>query len=300
MNARLPRLTSVRRVSASEDWYERLVESGLLDTLAPYDPAVVGPYPLGIAAPHSRIEIVCRATDLQAFARVVERAHGDDDGFALHLGTLDGESAVFAEFELDGLPVEVSAQPQHVNRRLAAATLGIARVFDEEGELRRSRLAAAVARGEDWLEAALAQTGLTRAGIEQLASAKPGVAGRVLGVRRPPPPLRDYGVPVLVGFVSQVLIVLALAERGSLDLLGGMLMLEAAVLGAVFGARLGMVAALGPIILIGAVIAGSVLVGSESCSGDCALQFAEYTFVAVLVASASGLAGLLRDRYWPR
>jgi hypothetical protein len=287
-------------VSASEDWYERLRDTGLLDVLAPYDPAVVGPYPLGIAAPHSRIEVVCRATDLPAFARVLERTYGDAEDFALHPGELDGESAVFAELELDGLPVEVSAQADHVNRRLAAATLGIARMFEAEGELRRSRLAAAVSRGEDWLEAALEQTGLTRAGIEGLASANPAVARRVLGVRRPPPPLREYIVPVVLGFVSQVLIVLALAERGTLDLLGAMLILEAAVLGAVFGARLGIVAALGPLILIGLVVAGSVLVGSESCSPDCAVQFAEYTFVAVLVASSSGLAGLLRDRYFPR
>jgi hypothetical protein len=83
-------------------------------------------------------------------------------------------------------------------------------------------------------------------------------------------------------------------------LLGGMLVLEAAVLGAVFGARLGLAAALGPVLAIGVVVLGSVVIGSESCGGDCALQFAEYVFVAVLVASASGLAGLLRDRYFPR
>jgi hypothetical protein len=48
------------------------------------------------------------------------------------------------------------------------------------------------------------------------------------------------------------------------------------------------------------VVLGSVVIGSESCGGDFALQFSEYVFVAVLVASASGLAGLLRDRYFPR
>jgi len=173
-------------------------------------------------------------------------------------------------------------------------------MFEEEGEVRRSRMAAAVQRGEDWLEAALDQTGLTRAGLEQLASANAAVARRVLGVRRPGPPLRQYVLPVVLGFTSQVLIVLALAARGTTDLLGGMLVLEAAVLGAVFGARLGLAAALGPVLAIGVVVLGSVVIGSESCGGDCALQFAEYVFVAVLVASASGLAGLLRDRYFPR
>jgi hypothetical protein len=136
-------------MATSDDWYARLLETRLLDTLAPYDPVIVGPYPLGLQTPHSRIEVVCRAVDLTAFARLLEHTYGgDDDGLALHPGELDGEPAVFAEFELDGLPLEVSAQGQHVHRRLGAATLGIVRMFEEEGEVRRSRMAAAVQRGE--------------------------------------------------------------------------------------------------------------------------------------------------------
>ena len=72
------------------------------------------------------------------------------------------------------------------------------------------------------------------------------------------------------------------------------------MLGALFGARLGLAAALAPLVVIGVVVLASVVVGSESCGGDCALQFAEYVFVAVLVGQRRGLAGLLRDRYFPR
>ena len=166
--------------------------------------------------------------------------------------------------------------------------------------MQRSRLAAAVGRGEDWLEAALFQTGLTRAALEQLASANQVVVERVLGVRRPPPPLRDYLLPVVVGFTSQFLIVLATAGRGGEDLTGFMLMVQAGVLGAVFGARMGLIAALSPVLVIGAVVLSSILVGSETCGPDCGVQLAGYAFVAVLVTSAAGLAGLLRDRYFPR
>ena len=42
----------------TDDWYARLQASGLLDTLAPYAPVLVGAYPLGMAPPGSRIEIV--------------------------------------------------------------------------------------------------------------------------------------------------------------------------------------------------------------------------------------------------
>jgi hypothetical protein len=284
-----------------DDWYPRLQASGLLDTLSPYTPVLVGAYPLGVAAEGTPIEIVCRAVDLAAFGRVLERMYGTGEGFALHPGALDDEEAVFAEFTLDGLPLEVAAQREHVHRRLGAATLGIARVLEEEGEPSRQRLAARIAAGDDWLEAAVDQTGLSRTAIESLATANSAVARRVLGVRAPAPPLRDYVVPLLVGFVSQALIVAATARRGSSDFTGAMLLFESVVLGAVFGTRMGLAAALSPLAVFGAVIAGSMLVGNESCGSDgCGVQFAGYVFIAVLVASAAGVAGLLRDRYFPR
>jgi len=48
------------------------------------------------------------------------------------------------------------------------------------------------------------------------------------------------------------------------------------------------------------VIGASVAIGSETCSPDCAQQAVDYLFVAVIVASAAGVTGLLRDRYFPR
>ncbi|HET7428818.1 MAG TPA: DUF4269 domain-containing protein [Gaiellales bacterium] len=286
----------------TDDWYERLTASGLLDTLAPYEPVIVGSYPLGLASDGERIEVVCRAVDLPAFARVLERTYGDGDGgLAVHPGSLGPEDAVFAEFSVDGLPVEVSAQRDHEHRRLGAATIGIARVMEHEGPVTRDRLAARVAAGEDWLDAAMEQTGLSRSALEALATANTAVAQRVLGVRRPAPSIREYVLPLLVGFTSETLIVLVTASSHSSDYTGAMLLLEALVLGAIFGARMGMIAALAPLLVFGVVIGASVAGGSESCGdGGCSLQFADYAFVAVLVGSAAGVAGLLRDRYFPR
>jgi hypothetical protein len=283
------------------DWYPRLQATGLLDTLAPYVPVVVGAYPLGLAQDDAPIEIVCRAVDLAAFARVLERAYGDREGFELHPGTLDTEDAVFAEFALDGLRVEVAGQREHVHRALGAATLGVARVIEQEGDVTRGRLAARVARGEDWLDAAVAHTGLSRTALEALATANTAVARRVLGVRAPAPSLRDYVVPLAVGLLAETLIVMATAGRRSSDFVGAMFLLEAIVLGVVFGARMGLVAALAPVALFGTVIASSIAVGSESCGSEgCAFQFTGYTFVAVLVGAGALVAGLLRDRYFPR
>jgi hypothetical protein len=284
----------------TDDWYQRLQADGLLDTLAPYQPVIVGAYPLGLAAAGTPLEVVCRAVDLPAFARTVERAYGDRPGFALHGGELDGESAVFAEFELDGLLMEVAAQGQHVHRRLAAATLGVDRALSETGPAARARMAAAVGRGEDWLEAALGQLRLSRMAIESLSNANPKLVRRVLGLPQASVPVREYLVPILVGGLADLGIVAAGAARGSHEYTGIMLLVEAAVLGAVFGARLGLVAALVPLVALGAWLIGPLLVGQSSCSPGCGQTLAGYVFVPVLVASAAGITGLLRDRYRPR
>jgi hypothetical protein len=284
----------------TEDWYQRLTSAGVLDVLAPYQPAIVGAYPLGVAADGTPVEIVCRAVDLPAFARVMERTFGDATGFALHGGSLDGEEAVFAELAVDGLPLEIAAQPEHVHRRLGAATLGIDRVLAESPPAARRRLAAAVAAGDDWLDAAVEQLTLSRMALESLANANPALVARVMGIRRPGPPMRDYALAVVLGIAAEVLIVAAGAARGSQEYTGLMLMAEATVLGILFGARLGLVAALAPLIGMGAVIASSITVGSETCSPDCGQQSVSYLFVGVLVAAAAGTAGVLRDRYFPR
>ena len=286
--------------AVTEDWYERLASAGVLDVLAPYQPAVVGAYPLGVAVDETPVEIVCRAIDLAAFARVMERSFGTSDGFGLHGGSLDNEEAVFAEFSLDGLPLEVAAQAEHVNRSLGAATLGIDRVLAESQPAARRRLAAAVAAGEDWLDAAVDQLGLSRMALESLANANPALVARVMGIRRPGPPIREYVLAIGLGLVAEILIVVAGAARGSQEYTGLMLMIEAAVLGLVLGARLGLVASLAPLVGMGAVIASSISVGSETCSPDCGQQSVSYLFVGVLVAAAAGTAGVLRDRYFPR
>jgi hypothetical protein len=94
--------------------------------------------------------------------------------------------------------------------------------------------------------------------------------------------------------------VLAGAARGSQSYTGLMFLLEAAVLGVIFGARLAVIATLTPLAAFALLIASSILVGSETCSPDCAQQAADYLYVAVIVGSAAGVTGLLRDRYFPR
>ena len=281
-------------------WYDRLAAAGVLDALSPYQPVVVGAHPLGIAAEDTPIEIVCRAVDLPAFARTLERLFGEWDGFTLHGGSLDEEAAVFAEFRLDRLNVQVAGQAEHIHRRLGSATLGLDRALRESPPGVRARLAASVARGEDWLDSAIEQLGLSRVAVESLSTANPALVRQVMGRPQPAIPLREYALPVVVGTLAMGLIVVASLARGSTSYIGIMFLCEAAVLGAIWGARLGIVAALAPLVLIGLDVGGSIAVGTEHCSPDCAAQFSEAVFVAVIVASAAGVTGLIRDRYFPR
>jgi uncharacterized protein DUF4269 len=282
----------------TDDWYTRLLGTGLLDLLAPYQPAIVGAYPLDIAAQGARIEIVCRAADLAAFVRVLRTTYADRDAdFAVYGGSLDGEEAVFAEFALDGLPLEVSAQREHVHRRLGAATLGLSRALEQSGPVTKARLTAAVAEGKDWLDAGTQQLDLSRTALESLSTANPALVARVMGVPRPGPKLREYTTAILVAIVADLLIVAAGAARGSQEYTGLMFMLEAGVLGLVFGARLAVVATLTPLVAFGLLVFSSAAVGTEGWDTE---QAADYLFVAVLVASAAGVVGLLRDRYFPR
>ncbi len=281
-----------------EDWYQRLTDEGLMDTLSPYSPVIVGVYPLEIAGPDDPVEIVCRAVDLPAFARTMERTYGEYDDFTLHGGSLDNEDAVFAEFSIHGVPVEVSAQAQHVNQRLGRATLGISHVLDETGELARNRLRGRVANGQDWLDAAMEQFDLTRAAVESLSGAKPALVRTVMGIKGPRIPWEAYVLPIGVGIAADVLIVLAGAARGSQQYTGLMLLVEAALLGFLFGARMGMVATLVPLVAIGIWLLAPLAVGSSTDSGS-GEAIAGYVFVLLLAASASGFVGALRDRYRP-
>lgn len=283
-----------------EEWYNRIVADGLLDELAPYNPVIVGVYPLRVAGPEDQVEIVCRAVDLPAFARALERTRGAYEGYAAYGGTLDNEDAVFIEFAIDGLPVQVAAQAEHVNKRLGRATLGIDRVLDETGDVSRTRLAGRVARGQDWLEAAMDQFNLTRAALESLSTANPGLVRQVMGIKSARLPMAAYVLPLVVGFSADALIVFAGWARGSQEYTGVLLVLEAALLGYIFGARLAIVGAVTPLVAAGFWLGAPLLLGnSNGCGGDCGTTVVGYGFLMVLVVSAAGFVGALRDRYRP-
>lgn len=85
---------------------------GVLDALASYDPVVVGTFPLGLHRPGSDVDVLCVAADLDRFEAHARETFGGRAGFRSHRRRRDGQpDAAVVRFELDGVPVELFAQP---------------------------------------------------------------------------------------------------------------------------------------------------------------------------------------------
>ncbi len=111
------------------------------------------------------------------------------------------------------------------------------------------------------------QFDLSRAAVESLSGAKPALVRTVMGIKGPRIPWEAYVLPIGVGIAADVLIVLAGAARGSQQYTGLMLLVEAALLGFLFGARMGMVATLVPLVAIGIWLLAPLAVGSSDRLG---------------------------------
>ena len=91
---------------ARPSYSDALDRSGLLAALAPFDPHVAGTPPLGLDLPGSDIDVICHATDADAFTRAVWDFAGGFEAFSIHQWTGDGRP-VLAGFRIHGWPVEL-------------------------------------------------------------------------------------------------------------------------------------------------------------------------------------------------
>lgn len=75
----------------------------LFAALAPWKPTLVGTFPLGLQVEGSDLDIICEAYDLDAFVLQGQRVR----------------DARVTRLSIDGMPVEVFAQPVPIERQLA-------------------------------------------------------------------------------------------------------------------------------------------------------------------------------------
>lgn len=92
---------------------DALEDSGVLTALAAFDPHVAGTPPLGLDLPDSDIDVLCHATDADAFCRIVWSAFAAYEGFAMHQWRSGGRP-VIARFRAQGWAFELFASAEPV------------------------------------------------------------------------------------------------------------------------------------------------------------------------------------------
>ena len=103
---------------------------------------------------------------------------------------------------------------------------------------------------------------------------------------------RTYVLPLVCAFVAEGLLTLVLSQASGAAALASILFLfEAAILGFVFGAGPGALAAIAPVAVFG-------VVDAATCSGsDCGSHIGIVVFLMLLLGFVAWMTGMLRARY---
>lgn len=93
-----------------QEVYNLLDKYGIWDILQPYDPILVGTYPLDIQVKSSDLDIVCYAPDLKAFEQFLKEKFSGESNFTLMEKTIIGRPSIIAGFRLEGFEMEIFGQ----------------------------------------------------------------------------------------------------------------------------------------------------------------------------------------------
>lgn len=105
--------------------------------------------------------------------------------------------------------------------------------------------------------------------------------------------LRIYALAILTGLIAEAGLLAAIHASGT-DGVALLFFVEAVILGLVFGARPGMVAAVFPLVIVYPI----ALIVDDI--GQPILLFSYLLFIMIVMAFLAGMAGALRDRYGSR
>lgn len=90
---------------------------GIPALLAAYAPTLAGTVPIGVDIESSDLDVLCHASNIDAFAADVRRLYSGESGFDLRRPEKAGIPSVVADFVRDGWPVQIFAQPVPVERQ---------------------------------------------------------------------------------------------------------------------------------------------------------------------------------------
>jgi len=118
--------------------YRALQSLGIFRILRAYTPVLAGTIPLNIDIPGSDLDIICKACDLDAFARAVTDAFGAHAGFRVKRKVIKGVESVIVNYDYGGFPIEIFGQPKPVTEQNAYRHLLVeARLLKIGGESAR-------------------------------------------------------------------------------------------------------------------------------------------------------------------
>jgi hypothetical protein len=135
-------ISYLQRGSLRQQQAHRALQAlGLFETLARFDPLLVGTIPIDLALPTSDLDIICEAHDLAAFERVLHAHYAREPGFVVERKRKWGGEVVVCDFEHGGFPIQVFGQSKPVEQQRAFRHLAIeARLLALAGDEARSAI----------------------------------------------------------------------------------------------------------------------------------------------------------------
>jgi hypothetical protein len=126
--------------------YKVLMSLGIFETLAEFDPVLVGTIPIQVDLPDSDLDIICEVCDLDRFERLLRAHYACEVGFVVKQKW--GKAVLVCDFEYGGFPIQVFGQDVPVRRQRAYRHMLIeARLLEIAGEEARRAIRALKASG---------------------------------------------------------------------------------------------------------------------------------------------------------
>ncbi len=113
-------LTYLQRGSDTQkQGYKVIVASRIMTYLNPFNPVLAGTLPLDIFIDYSDFDILCQFTDVEAFCDHAAEVMDAFDSYRIRVTRLGGIESIIANFDFEGFPFEVVAQPIPVTEQVA-------------------------------------------------------------------------------------------------------------------------------------------------------------------------------------
>lgn len=123
--------------------YDLLMGNQILDALAPFNPILVGTFPI-----NSDLDIICCWSDKAAFISTISKQFGQQAAFSLHETRFNAMDTVVANFTIGNYPIEIFGQPVPIREQNAYRHMVIENdILNQRGKTFRQQIIALKRQG---------------------------------------------------------------------------------------------------------------------------------------------------------